>query len=155
MKTSTPTALADSSAEGVAFIDTNILVYAHDSSETIKQPVARAVLEGLWDSGRGALSTQVLQEFYAVTTRKSRPSMSPAEAREIVSLYGTWSLVVIEPPLILTASRLHERGHLSFWDALIIEAAKVAGATRLLTEDLADGQEFDGLIVANPFAARG
>ena len=106
--------------------------------------------KGLWDSGRGALSTQVLQEFYWVATSKVKTPMSAADAREIVSLYSTWSLVVIEPSVILNASRTPEEGQLSFSDALIVEAAKAAGARRLLTEDFA-GEEVDGILIENPF----
>lgn len=151
MTTSTPSASTGSIADPVTFIDTNVLVYAYDGSETVKQPIAQAELEGLWSSGGGALSTQVLQEFYSVATSKLKPPMSPPEAREIVSLYSTWTVVLIEPSLILTASRLQEQHRLSFWDALIVEAARAVGAGLLLTEDLQDGQDIGGIRVANPF----
>ena len=134
------------------FIDTNILVYAHDRSETRKQPIAQAVLEDLWQRRAGSLSTQVLQEFYVVATRKFVPPMSPFDAREIVALYGEWSLVEIDVALILAASELGERHEMSFWDALIVEAADRSGATRLFTEDLQHGRRIRGVRVANPFA---
>lgn len=148
---STPNDSTDSIADSAAFVDTNVLVYAYDASETVKQPIAQAVLEGLWTSGGGVLSTQVLQEFYSVATSKLKAPMSPSEAREIVSLYSTWTVVLIEPSLILTASRLLEQHRLSFWDALIVEAARAVGAERLLTEDLQDGQDIEGIQVDNPF----
>ena len=151
MTTSTPSASTGPIADPVTFIDTNVLVYAYDASETVKQPIAQAELEGLWSSGGGALSTQVLQEFYSVATNKLKPPMSATEAREIVSLYSTWTVVLIEPSLILTASRLQEQHGLSFWDALIVEAARAVGAGLLLTEDLQDGQDIEGIRVANPF----
>jgi predicted nucleic acid-binding protein len=148
---SMPSVSTGSIGNAVAFVDTNVLVYAHDASEKIKQPIAQAVLEELWSSAGGVLSTQVLQEFYVVATSKLEPPMSPSQAREIVSLYSTWPVVLIEPSLILTASRLHEQDRLSFWDALIVEAARVMGAGRLLSEDLADGASYAGVRVENPF----
>lgn len=139
-------------AEAVAFVDTNVLVYAHDASEPTKQPRARAVLEELWFTGAGTLSTQVLQEFYVVATSKQRLAMSPAEAREIVALYSAWPVVTIDPAIILTATRMHERRSISFWDALIVEAARVAGAERILSEDFTAGEAIDGVRIVNPFA---
>ena len=139
-------------AEEITFVDANILVYAHDRSESRKLPVAQALLEELWESRLGRLSTQVLQEFYAVATRKFDPPMSAAEAREVVALYGTWPLVLVDLSLILVASRLEEQHQLSFWDALIVEAARRAGATRLATEDLQDGRRIEGVRIENPFA---
>jgi predicted nucleic acid-binding protein len=139
-------------AEEITFVDTNVLVYAHDRSESRKLPVAQALLAELWESRLGRLSTQVLQEFYAVATRKFDPPMSAAEAREIVAVYGAWPLILVDLPLILVASRLEEQHQLSFWDALIVEAARRAGATRLATEDLGDGRLVEGVRIANPFA---
>lgn len=133
------------------FVDTNVLVYAHDRAEVAKQPIAQALLEELWASRSGALSTQVLQEFYAVATRKFDPPLSRRAAREIVALYGTWSLVEVDLPLILAASELEERHRLSFWDALVVEAARRSGATRLVTEDLQNGRTISGVRIENPF----
>jgi predicted nucleic acid-binding protein len=138
-------------ADGATFVDTSILVFAHDASEPYKQPIARARLEELWVTRSGVLSSQVLQEFYAVATRIQKLSMSPAEAREIIELYSSWSMVSLEPALLITASRLHERHAISWWDALIVEAARVAGAHRLLTEDLQDGQVIEGVRIEDPF----
>ena len=135
------------------FIDTNVLVYAHDASETARQPVAQAVLGELWRSRSGALSTQVLQEFYVVATRKFDPRLSRRGARDLVDAYSNWQLVQIDVPLILAASQLEERHTLSFWDALIVEAARRAGATRLVTEDLQSGRRLAGVLIDNPFAS--
>ncbi len=140
------------SRRGPTFVDTNVLVYAHDRSETQKQPVAQGVLERLWAGRDGVLSTQVLQEFYVVATRKFDPRMTPAAARRIVALYGEWPTVEIDVALILEASRLEERHTLSFWDALIVEAARRSGAGRLLTEDLQGGRTLAGVRIENPFA---
>lgn len=138
-------------ADQRTFVDTNVLVYAHDRSEVVKQPIAQALLEELWASRSGALSTQILQEFYAVATRKFDPPLRRRAAREIVALYGTWSLVEVDLPLILAASELEERHRLSFWDALVVEAARRSGATRLVTEDLQDGRTISGVRIENPF----
>ena len=140
--------------DGKAFLDTNVLLYAHDGTEIQKQPVARAMVETLWHERRGVLSTQVLQEFYVVATRKLPRPLTRREAREIVALYSTWPVVVIDPTLILAATRIEEEHQLSFWDSLILEAARVAGADRLLTEDLQDGQHIEGVRIEDPFRAQ-
>lgn len=135
----------------LTFVDTNILVYAVDRSDPDKQPRARALLEALWSTRSGCLSTQVLQEFYVVATRKLTPAMTRREAREIVGLYASWPVIQVDPPLILGASELEERHKLSFWDALIVEAARRAGATRLVSEDLQAGRTISGVRIENPF----
>jgi predicted nucleic acid-binding protein len=136
----------------VTLVDTNVLVYAHDRSETRKQHIAQALLDVLWRTRSGVLSTQVLQEFYVVTTRKFDPPMRRGAAREIVALYGEWPIVQVDVALILAASKLEERHAFSFWDALVVEAARRCGATRLLTEDLQAGRRIGGISIENPFA---
>jgi predicted nucleic acid-binding protein len=133
------------------FIDTNVLVYAHDTDAGDKHTRAKTLLAGLWDSRDGCLSTQVLQEFYAVVTRKFKPAMLRPKARAIVAAYGEWCEVATEPQLIVAASRLEEEHTLSFWDALIVQAALRAGAERLISEDLQDGRRFGALTIENPF----
>ena len=139
--------------DGLTFVDSNVLAYAHDRSEPRKQTVARALLENLWRTRTGRLSTQVLQEFYVVATRKFDPPMSRAAAREIVALYGSWPLVQIDLPLIVTATQIEEAEQLSFGDSLVLEAARRAGAHRLVTEDLQGGRTVLGIRIENPFAA--
>lgn len=134
------------------FIDTNVLVYAHDADAGDRQAAARVLLAELWDSRSGSFSTQVLQEFYAVVTRKFRPPMLLANARAVVAAYGEWCDVATEPQLIVSASRLQEEHTLSFWDALIVQAAIRAGADRLVSEDLQDGRRFGALRIENPFS---
>jgi predicted nucleic acid-binding protein len=136
----------------LTFVDTNVLAYAHDRSEPVKQPVARALLDGLWRDRAGALSSQVLQELYVVVTRKFHPPIPRSAARELVALYAAWPVMQVDVPMILAASELEERQTLSFWDALIVEAARRSGATRLLTEDLQHGRVVDGIRIDNPFA---
>lgn len=137
------------------FVDTNVLLYAYDASEAVKQPVAQAALEMLWARRAGTLSTQVLQEFYSVATRKLTMPMTRAEAREVVSLYDAWPVVLLDPTLIVAATRVEEEYQLSFWDALVVEAARVAGSERLLTEDLQDGLVIAGVRIENPFTPAG
>ena len=138
---------------GRTFVDTNVLLYAHDASDTLKQPIARALLEELWSDRSGVLSTQVLQEFYVVATRKFDPPMHRTEARELVGLYATWSVVQVDVEMILDAAALEESAQLSFWDALIVEAARRAGAMRLVSEDLQTGRQIAGIAIVNPFGA--
>ncbi len=137
---------------GLTFVDTNILVYAHDRSEEVKQPLARALLEELWATRAGVLSTQVLQEFYAVATRKFDPPMRAGAARQMVAVYASWPVVQVDVPLILAGSELAERHRISFWDALIVEAARRAGASILATEDLPAGGRVGDVHILNPFA---
>jgi predicted nucleic acid-binding protein len=140
-------------SEGRAFVDTNVLLYAFDASEAVKQPIAGATLDQLWASHSGAISTQTLQEFYSAATRKLNPPLSRAEAREIIDLYTAWPVVLLEPALILAATRLEEEHLLSFWDALVVEAARIAGAELLLTEDMQHGRIIEGIRIENPFHA--
>ena len=135
------------------FIDTNVLVYAHDQYEQDRRPVAQQILERLWRNREGAVSTQVLQEFYVVATRKFTPPMSRRAARDLVGAYGEWQLVRPDAAMVIAASLLEERFSISFWDALIVEAARRAGARRLLTEDLQHGQSLAGVRVENPFSS--
>ena len=138
--------------EELTFVDTNVLVCAHDSSEKEKQPVAKKLLGRLWERHLGALSTQVLQEFYVVATRKFSPPLARSTARQIIGLYAAWPLVKIDLALILTASESEERDQLSFWDALIVEAARRAGATRIVSEDFQHERTLNGVRIINPFA---
>lgn len=140
------------SAEPRVFVDTNVLVYCRDASEPVKQPRAMAWLEELWHSRRGRLSWQVLQEFYVTVTLKLEPGMAPGRARTEVRELASWGPVETTQPLVEGAWALQDRFALSFWDALIVSAAKVSGCGVLLTEDLQPGQRFDDLEVVNPFA---
>ncbi len=137
--------------QGLVFVDSNELAYAHDTSEEEKQPIAKALVDELWESELGALSTQVLQEFYVVVTRKFDPPLPRKEARELVSNYGEWNLVRIDMLMIVNASELEEKHQLTFWDALIIEAARRSGATRLISEDIQSATTIEGIAIENPF----
>jgi predicted nucleic acid-binding protein len=138
---------------GFDFVDTNILLYAHDRTDQRKQQRAEDLLRRLWSTRTGAISTQVLQEFYSVATRRWSPRLERNHARQIVATYGAWRCIQIDVHAILAATDLEERHQLAFWDALIVVAARRAGADRLYTEDLNHGQVIDGVRIENPFTA--
>ena len=105
----------------------------------------------LWRSRRGRISQQVLQEYYVTVTRKLRPGLPVASARDDVRALTEWTPVVTDAALLERAWLIEEKAGLAFWDAMIVAAASAAGASTLLTEDLQDGAEIDGVLVVNPF----
>ena len=131
------------------FFDTNVLVYADDLDAGEKTSVARALIREALTEAKGVLSTQVLQEFFVVSTRKLKVPVEAARAK--VELLAAFEVVRIEPRTIVEAIDLHRLRSISFWDALVVRTAALAGATRLLTEDLQHGQTFDGVRIENPF----
>jgi predicted nucleic acid-binding protein len=133
------------------FVDTNVLVYVRDASEVEKQPRAQAWMSALWRTRRGRLSVQVLEEFYVTVTQKLKPGLSRAAAREDARALAAWRPIALEMEVVEVGWALQDRHRLSFWDSLIIAAAAQAGCRYLLTEDLQDGQEFDGVRVIDPF----
>lgn len=134
------------------FVDTNVLVYAADPGMGDKHAAARAWLEHLARRRAGRLSYQVLQEYYVTVTRKLTRPMDPGEAREDVRDLLAWDPVRIDEGVLEGAWQVQDRSGLAFWDALIVAAARSAGCDALLTEDLQDGQDLDGLVVVDPFA---
>ena len=132
------------------FVDTNILIYAHDVDAKAKHETARQVLQGLWSERTGVLSMQVLQEFYVTVTRKIPHPISKESARIVVSTYSTWC-VDTTPAEISSAFRIEDDSRIGFWDALIVASAIKSGANRLLSEDLNAGQVIDGVRIENPF----
>jgi predicted nucleic acid-binding protein len=142
------------SVESRIFVDTNVLVYAYDVEQREKHGIARDLLIHLWETRRGALSTQVLQEFYVTVTRKLARPLDRATARRVVATYQVWPMAIIDPTDILAASEVEERFQLSFWDALILSAARKVNADRLLSEDFQTGRTIDGILVENPFVTR-
>ena len=132
------------------FVDSNILIYAHDRDTGTKHDMARDLVEHLWRTGTGVLSTQVLQEFYVNVRRKAKRPLAAGEAARIVEDYLSWEVVVNSGEDILQALRLEERFQISFWDALIIQAASHSGAEVLYSEDLNHGQVYGRVRVINP-----
>lgn len=135
---------------GKFFIDTNILVYAHDSTQGEKHERAQALVETLWESGEGILSTQVLQELCINLRRKSARPLSAEETRKLIVDYSSWDVVVNTADSVLQALDFESRYQISFWDALIVQAATSCEATIIYSEDLADGQTYGPVRVVNP-----
>jgi predicted nucleic acid-binding protein len=133
------------------FVDTNVLVYLKDTANASKHARAEAWFASLWDSRRGRTSFQVLEEFYATVTQKLKPGLSQVEARETVHRLLAWRPVTIDDAVLDAAFVAQDRYSISFWDALILGAAQASGCSHLLTEDLQDGQDLDGVVVVNPF----
>jgi predicted nucleic acid-binding protein len=132
------------------FVDTNVLVYAHDLSAGEKHNRARLLIEQLWNSGEGVLSTQVLQELCINLRRKVRHPLTADEIRLLIRDYSTWEVVINSAESVLHALDIETRYQTSFWDALIIQAAESCGASILYSEDLAVGQRYGMLKVVNP-----
>jgi len=132
------------------FVDTNILVYAHDRSAGAKHQRAQLLLEQLWDSGLGVLSTQVLQELCINLRRKVTPPLLVEEVRMLIQDYSTWEIVTNTPESVLQALDIEQRYKTSFWDALILHAAEMSGAAILYSEDLAIGQSYGTIRIVNP-----
>jgi predicted nucleic acid-binding protein len=132
------------------FVDTNILIYAHDVEQGQKHQIARDILIGLMQDRSGALSPQVLQEFYVNITRKIAKPLSKRAAREIVADFSTWCVETTAAE-VATAFRIEDEAKISFWDALILASAAKAGAEVLLSEDLSAGQKVAGIRIQNPF----
>ena len=132
------------------FVDTNILVYAHDLKQGAKHERARTLVEKLWDSGEGALSTQVLQELCVSLRKKAARPLSDEGTRQVIQDYSSWEVVVNTAESVLQALDLEKRYQISFWDALIVQAATSCGAAVLYSEDLADGQNYGAVKVVNP-----
>lgn len=135
----------------LVFIDTNVLLYAHDRTAGRKRAAAAALLERLWGTRAGALSTQVLQEFYVNATRKLPKPLPAPRARAIIDRYATWHVHRVEPSDIVAASELEKRHRQSFWDALVIVSAARIGATTLASEDMQHGRRIAGLVIVDPF----
>ena len=136
------------------FLDTNILIYAHDDDETIKRSIATAQLLALMKAGTLVISPQVLQEFYVNVTRKLAKPLPKRVARQIVEDLGPWCTVTGLAE-VTAAFRIEDEAKISFWDALICASALRSGAQTILSEDLNAGQKIAGIRIENPFLAAG
>jgi predicted nucleic acid-binding protein len=136
------------------FVDTNVLIYAHDVDAKAKHEAAKKVLHALWSERTGVLSMQVLQEFYVNVTRKIPHPLSKESARLVVTTYTTWCIDTT-PAEIASAFRIEDQSRMGFWDALILASAIKSGAHRILSEDMHAGQTISGVRIENPFAAIG
>jgi predicted nucleic acid-binding protein len=138
---------------GQIFVDTSILVYAHDRSAGEKCDIARKLVEELWASELGCLSLQVLQEFYVNITHKIPKPLARNVARQIISDLAHWQIHIPEVKDVLHAIDLQDTYSLSFWDAMVVQSAARLGCKRLVSEDLSHGLSYAGVLVVNPFKA--
>jgi predicted nucleic acid-binding protein len=134
------------------FVDSSVLVYAHDRSAGERHRVARDLVLELWRQRTGVVSTQVLQEVVVNLRRLAGLPLKPDEARAVIQDYLAWEVVVNDTAAVLEAMRFEELYGLSFRDALVVHAANAAGASTLLSEELSHGQRYGQVVARNPFA---
>jgi predicted nucleic acid-binding protein len=137
-------------SDSTVFVDTNVLLYAHDQRDPRRCDQAQAWITACWQGRRGRLSVQVLNELYA-NLRRVAPRLSVDEARNEVRRYRAWDPPFVDDVIVDTAWELQDRFSLGFWDALIVASAREQGCTYLLTEDLQHEQRIDSVQVVNPF----
>ena len=133
------------------FVDTNILVYAYDRSAGEKYKKAVGIMENLWDSYNGIISSQVLQEFFVCVTKKIVKPLDAFTTREIVKDLLKWKTIIVDGGIILDAIDIHSQYRYSFWDSVIIASAIEGGAGIILSEDFSDKQVIKGIVIKNPF----
>jgi predicted nucleic acid-binding protein len=133
------------------FVDTNILIYAHDVSAGDKHAAAKNLIEDLWEKNTGCLSIQVMQEFYVSVTLKVPLPLNALEATEIIRDLAYWR--VHEPKIedVLNAIELQGHHQISFWDAMIVQSALQLECNLMWSEDLNPGQVYDSVKLVNPF----
>lgn len=134
-----------------SLLDTNILVYADAADDPAKQRRAVELITGLRATGSAVLSTQVLQEYVNVALRKLR--LPQALIRDRLNFYRRFDVVPASADLIAGALDLHVLHSLSFYDALVVQAASASGCQRLLSEHMQHGANFRGVLIENPFLA--
>jgi predicted nucleic acid-binding protein len=135
------------------FFDTNVLVYMFDEGAPEKRDLARQCFRTAVSDGSFVISTQVLQEFHVAVTRKLQIPVPPETAEAALEEFSRLAVVLVDTTMNGAAARNSRLHTLSFWDALIVEAAQAAGASELLSEDLQDGRRFGSLVLTNPFRA--
>ncbi|MGM0578067.1 MAG: PIN domain-containing protein [Myxococcota bacterium] len=137
------------------FVDTNVLIYAHDVDAGEKHRIASSLVRHLWETRSGAISAQVLHELCVNLQKKLARPLTPSAIEALLEDYCAWTVVPNDAAGALEAVRTQERYRISYWDALIIVAARRSGAETLYSEDLNDGQAYGGVTVSNPFARVG
>ncbi len=140
---------------GSVFLDSNILVYAYDKHDPKKQAKAQAILRDSIKDESAVLSTQVLGEFFVVVTRKIKDPLSLDDAEKIINIMSVLPVEEIDLPLVKRAIDTQKRYGTSYWDSLILAAAERSGCGRVLSEDLNDGQQYNGVFIENPFKSSG
>ncbi len=140
-----------SAKDDLQFVDTNILVYAYNSSAEEKHIIAKTLLRKLWENKIGCLSVQVLQEFYVTLTRKVAVPVEPEFVAQIITDLSSWPLHTPDSADILDAIRIQQKYQLNFWDAMIIRSTVEMECGLLWSEDFSDEQVYEGVKVVNPF----
>jgi predicted nucleic acid-binding protein len=133
------------------FVDTSVIVAAHDLDAGERRAIAEHVLRRVWEDRAGVLATQVLQEFYAALTAPGSPVPRRA-ARDLMHAYSVWPTVTLDAADLQAAADLEERYRLAFRDAAIVAAARKAGASLLLADGIVPFRPVSGLEVRNPFS---
>ncbi|MCY4578990.1 MAG: PIN domain-containing protein [Chloroflexi bacterium] len=134
-----------------SFIDTNILVYAYDIDEPVKQARAREILKQGIEGETAVLSVQVIGEFFTVVTKRIPNPLSAEEAEQVLDLLSILPVIDLDFRMVRHAIEIHRQHGIAYWDALIVAAAHRAECTQILTEDLNAGQSYEGVTVVNPF----
>jgi predicted nucleic acid-binding protein len=140
---------------GKVFLDTNIIVYAHDDASPAKRTKAQEIVFDGIRTGNTAISAQVLSEFYVTVTRKAKKPMPIAKARQEIALLSNMETADVDVPTIRRAIDIQERWQISFWDGLIVAAAEQTHCSTVFSEDLSDGQTYGAVTVRNPFRGIG
>lgn len=133
------------------FFDTTILVYSRDLTDTVKHRIARELLGHAWEHRSGRISTQVLSEYYVTVTQKLDPGLPREEAWRDVAALAAWRPLGVTMECLDLAREVQSEHDLSWWDSLIVAAARLTGSTLLLSEDLSHGRVYRGVTVVNPF----
>ena len=133
------------------FVDSNVIVYARDASDVVKQERAARWLAYLWRERVGRISTQVLSEYYVAVTRKLEPGLPAQEAWDDVQALLTWRPYPIDAAVLARGREVELRYRLSWWDSLIVAAAQLQGCAVLLSEDMQDGAVYGGVTIRSPF----
>ncbi len=133
------------------FLDTNVIVYAHDRSSGKKNTIAMEIMEYLWERKKGVISVQVMQEFYVCVTTKILKPLPLKVAREILEYLLNWDLIINDEYITIKAINLQEKYRFSFWDSLIVQSAIQSQAYTLFSEDFSDGQIIENVKIVNPF----
>jgi predicted nucleic acid-binding protein len=133
------------------FVDANVLIYAVDANEAVKQPRAAAWMARLWREQAGRTSTQVLAEYYVTVTRKLRPAVSQDDAWSDVHALLAWQPQPVDGALLQRAREVEQRYRLSWWDSMVVAAAQLQDCALLLSEDFQDGADYGAVTVRSPF----
>jgi len=133
------------------FVDTNILVYARDSSESEKQPVAKKWLGFLWANELGRISAQIMNEYYVTVTQKLKPGLAKEQARADLRALAVWQPLEISTVLIESSWDIQDQYGYSWWDTLVISSALFLDCAYLLSDDMQHEQRIGNLTIINPF----